>query len=70
MSTKSRELESPELLKRRLDEAARFVPLANLCLSPQCGFASHTGGNLLSEDEQYAKLRHVVELAQEIWGNA
>jgi 5-methyltetrahydropteroyltriglutamate--homocysteine methyltransferase len=43
------------------------MPLDQMCLSPQCGFASHTGGNLLSEDEQYAKLRHVVELAQEIW---
>jgi 5-methyltetrahydropteroyltriglutamate--homocysteine methyltransferase len=41
-----------------------------MCLSPQCGFASHTGGNLLSEEEQYAKLRHVVELAQEIWPDA
>jgi 5-methyltetrahydropteroyltriglutamate--homocysteine methyltransferase len=60
-------LESKDALKRRLDEAAKYMPLEQMCLSPQCGFASHTGGNLLSEEEQYAKLRHVVELAAEVW---
>jgi 5-methyltetrahydropteroyltriglutamate--homocysteine methyltransferase len=55
-------------VKRRIEEASRYMPLDQICLSPQCGFASHTGGNILSEDEQYAKLRHVVELAEEIWG--
>ncbi len=60
-------LETKDSLKRRLDEAAKFMPFEQICLSPQCGFASHTGGNLLSEDEQYAKLRLVVELAEELW---
>jgi 5-methyltetrahydropteroyltriglutamate--homocysteine methyltransferase len=60
-------LESRDSLKRRLDEAAKYMPFDQICVSPQCGFASHTGGNLLSEDEQYAKLRLVVELAAELW---
>jgi hypothetical protein len=50
------------------DEAARFVSLDQLCLSPQCGFASTEEGNILSEDEQWAKLRLVVEVADEVWG--
>ncbi len=61
-------LEPKDQIKRRIDEASKYMPLDQICLSPQCGFASHTGGNILSEDEQYAKLRHVVELAAEIWG--
>jgi 5-methyltetrahydropteroyltriglutamate--homocysteine methyltransferase len=61
-------LEPKDQIKRRIDEAAKYMPLDQICLSPQCGFASHTGGNILSEDEQYAKLRHVVDLAGEIWG--
>jgi len=60
-------LESKDAVKRRLEEAAKYMPFEQMCLSPQCGFASHTGGNLLSEDEQYAKLRLVVELAEELW---
>jgi 5-methyltetrahydropteroyltriglutamate--homocysteine methyltransferase len=60
-------LESKDVLKRRLEEAAKFMPFEQMCLSAQCGFASHTGGNILSEDEQYAKLRLIVELAQELW---
>jgi 5-methyltetrahydropteroyltriglutamate--homocysteine methyltransferase len=56
------------VLKRRIDEAARFVSLDQLCLSPQCGFASTEEGNILSEDEQWAKLRLVVEVAHEVWG--
>jgi len=60
-------LESRDSLKRRLDEATKYLPFDQICVSPQCGFASHTGGNLLSEDEQYAKLRLVVELAEELW---
>jgi 5-methyltetrahydropteroyltriglutamate--homocysteine methyltransferase len=63
-------LEPKDQVKRRIEEAAKYMPLEQICLSAQCGFASHTGGNLLSEEEQYAKLRHIVELAQEIWGNA
>ena len=60
-------LESKDEIKRRIDEAAKIVPLEQLCLSPQCGFASTEEGNLLSEDEQWAKLRHVVEIADEVW---
>ena len=53
---------------RRLEEAAKFVPLEQLALSPQCGFASTEEGNILTEDEQWAKLRLVVEIADEVWG--
>jgi 5-methyltetrahydropteroyltriglutamate--homocysteine methyltransferase len=63
-------LESRDVVKRRLEEAAKFAPLEQLALSPQCGFASTEEGNLLSEDEQWAKLRLAVEVAQEVWGNA
>ncbi len=61
-------LESKEFLKRRLEEASKFIDLDQLCLSPQCGFASTEEGNVLSEDEQWTKLRLVVELAREVWG--
>ncbi len=62
-------LEKKDDLKRRLDEAARYMPLDQMCISAQCGFASHTGGNLLSEQEQYAKLRLAVEVARDVWGD-
>ena len=68
VTSKSGRLESRDELKRRLDEAAKYVPLEQLCLSPQCGFASTEEGNILSEDEQWAKLAMIVELAEEIWG--
>jgi len=68
VTTKLGELESKDLLRRRIDEAARFVPLENLCLSPQCGFSSTHHGNALSEEEQWRKLELVVEVANEIWG--
>jgi methionine synthase II (cobalamin-independent) len=68
VTTKLGELESKDLLRRRIDEAARFVPLENLCLSPQCGFSSTHHGNALSEDEQWRKLELVVEVANEVWG--
>ena len=55
-------------LKRRIDEAAKFVDIDQLCLSPQCGFASTEEGNILAEEEQWAKLRMIVELAEEVWG--
>ncbi len=55
-------------IKRRIDEAAKFVDLDQLCLSPQCGFASTEEGNTLTEDEQWAKLRMIVEVAEEVWG--
>jgi 5-methyltetrahydropteroyltriglutamate--homocysteine methyltransferase len=61
-------LESKDEIKRRIDEAARFVPLDQLCLSPQCGFSSSEEGNILAEDEQWAKLRMIVEVADEVWG--
>jgi 5-methyltetrahydropteroyltriglutamate--homocysteine methyltransferase len=60
-------LESQEQLKRRIDEASKYVPLENLALSPQCGFASTMEGNLLTEDEQWRKLKLVVETAESIW---
>jgi 5-methyltetrahydropteroyltriglutamate--homocysteine methyltransferase len=68
VTTKRAELESKDVLKRRVDEAAKFVPLDQLCLSPQCGFSSTVEGNALTFDEQAAKLRLVVETAEEIWG--
>ncbi|MEA2904411.1 MAG: 5-methyltetrahydropteroyltriglutamate--homocysteine methyltransferase [Alphaproteobacteria bacterium] len=68
VTTKSGQLESREALRRRIDEAARFVDIGQLALSPQCGFASTEEGNLLAEEEQWAKLRMIVELADEIWG--
>jgi 5-methyltetrahydropteroyltriglutamate--homocysteine methyltransferase len=70
VTSKFGKLEPKDAIKRRIEEAGKYMPLDQMCLSPQCGFASHTGGNILSEDEQYAKLRHVVELAQEIWPDA
>jgi 5-methyltetrahydropteroyltriglutamate--homocysteine methyltransferase len=68
VTSKSGRLESKDELKRRIDEAARFVPLDQLALSPQCGFASTEEGNILAEDEQWAKLAMIVELADEVWG--
>ena len=67
ISTKRAQLESPDGLRKRIDEAARHLPMERLALSPQCGFASVAGGNLLNEDEQAAKLRLVVEVAGGIW---
>jgi len=55
-------------LKRKIDQAAKVLPLDQLCLSPQCGFASTEEGNILAEDEQWAKLKMIVELADEVWG--
>jgi 5-methyltetrahydropteroyltriglutamate--homocysteine methyltransferase len=68
MTSKTGALESKEQLERRIDEAAKFAPLDQLCLSPQCGFASTEEGNLLAEDEQWAKLARCVEVAEEVWG--
>jgi methionine synthase II (cobalamin-independent) len=68
MTSKTGALESKNQLKRRIDEAAKFAPLDQLCLSPQCGFASTEEGNLLAEDEQWAKLSRCVEVAREVWG--
>jgi 5-methyltetrahydropteroyltriglutamate--homocysteine methyltransferase len=68
MTTKSGKLESKDELKRRIDAAAKYAPLDQLCISGQCGFASTEEGNLLTEDEQWAKLRRLVEVAEEVWG--
>jgi 5-methyltetrahydropteroyltriglutamate--homocysteine methyltransferase len=68
VTTKRGALEDKDQLKRRIDEAARYVPLEQLCLSPQCGFSSTVEGNSLTYDEQVAKLALVVETAQEVWG--
>jgi 5-methyltetrahydropteroyltriglutamate--homocysteine methyltransferase len=67
VTTKTGALESKDALKRKIDAAAKYVPLENLCLSPQCGFASTHHGNALSEDEQWKKLGLVVEVAREVW---
>jgi 5-methyltetrahydropteroyltriglutamate--homocysteine methyltransferase len=68
VTSKSGTLESKDAIKRRIEEAAKFVPLDQLCLSPQCGFASSEEGNVLAEDEQWAKLRMIVEIADDVWG--
>ncbi len=68
VTTKRPELEGRDELKRRIEEASRFVPLDQLALSPQCGFSSTVEGNALSRDEEIAKLRLVVETAEEVWG--
>src|SRR5258706_9015231 len=68
ISSKSPVLEKKDLLKKRIDEAAKYVPLENLCLSPQCGFASSEVGNKLTEDDERRKLALVAEVARDIWG--
>jgi 5-methyltetrahydropteroyltriglutamate--homocysteine methyltransferase len=68
VTTKRGELERKDDLKRRIEQASRFVPLEQLCLSPQCGFSSTVEGNLVSAEQQWAKLRLIVETAQEVWG--
>jgi 5-methyltetrahydropteroyltriglutamate--homocysteine methyltransferase len=67
VSSKTGALEAKDALKRRIDEAAKFVPPEDLCLSPQCGFSSTHHGNQLSDDEQWRKLERVVEVAAEVW---
>ena len=68
VTTKQPKLESEDELRLRIDEAARFIPLENLALSPQCGFASVAAGNLVSEDDQWRKLELVVNTARAVWG--
>ena len=68
ITSKSGALEKKDDIKRRIEEATKYVSLDQLCLSPQCGFASTEEGNVLTEDEQWAKLRLVVEIADEVWG--
>jgi 5-methyltetrahydropteroyltriglutamate--homocysteine methyltransferase len=70
VTSKTGALESKDDLKRRLDEASKFLDIDQLCLSPQCGFASTEEGNVLSEEQQWAKLARIVETAAEVWGTA
>ncbi len=70
VTSKSGRLEPKDDIKRRIDEATKYVALDQLCLSPQCGFASTEEGNVLAEEEQWAKLRMIVELAEEVWGKS
>ena len=68
VTTKSGALESRDEIRRRIDQAAKFIDLDQLALSPQCGFASTEEGNVLAADQQWAKLEMVVQIAQEVWG--
>jgi len=68
ITSKSGTLEKKDEVKRRIDEAAKFAPLDQFCLSPQCGFASTEEGNVLTEEAQWAKLSEIVETAHEVWG--
>jgi 5-methyltetrahydropteroyltriglutamate--homocysteine methyltransferase len=68
VTTKRAELERKDDLKRRIDEAAKYVPIEQLCLSPQCGFSSTVEGNALTREDQIAKLELIVETAEEVWG--
>ena len=67
VSTKVPELETVDALKRRIDEAAKHLPLEQLAVSPQCGFASDVVGNLITPDDQKRKLERVVETARQVW---
>ena len=68
VTTKSAQLEDKDKIIARIHEAAKYIPLSRLCLSPQCGFASCEIGNKLTEEEQWAKLALVKEVAEEVWG--
>jgi 5-methyltetrahydropteroyltriglutamate--homocysteine methyltransferase len=68
VTTKTGELETKDFLKRRIDEASKFVDVDQLCLSPQCGFSSTSEGNALTVEQQADKLRLIVETAKEVWG--
>ena len=68
VTSKQGELEAKDDIKRRIEEAAKFVDIGQLCLSPQCGFSSTLDGNSLTREQQVAKLRLVVEVADEVWG--
>jgi 5-methyltetrahydropteroyltriglutamate--homocysteine methyltransferase len=70
VSSKLPEMERADAVRRRIDEAAKIMPLDNLCLSPQCGFASSYRGNPVSEDIERRKLELVVQVAGEVWGSA
>lgn len=68
ITSKSGTLEKKDDIKKRIEEATKYAPLEQFCLSPQCGFASTEEGNILTEDQQWAKMREIVELSEEVWG--
>jgi 5-methyltetrahydropteroyltriglutamate--homocysteine methyltransferase len=68
VTSKSGTLEKKDDVERRIEEAGKFAPIEQFCLSPQCGFASTEEGNILAEEEQWAKLRMIVDLADRVWG--
>lgn len=68
ITSKSGTLEARDAIKRRIEEASKYASLDQLCLSPRCGFASTEGGNTLTQEQQWVKLRHVIEIAKEVWG--
>ena len=68
VSSKVAQLESKDALKRRIEQASKYVPLENLCLSPQCGFSSTHHGNNLTVEQEKAKLRLCIDTAKEVWG--
>jgi methionine synthase II (cobalamin-independent) len=70
VSSKLPEMESRDRLAKRIEEASKYVALENLAISPQCGFASTMEGNLLTEEQQWQKLKLVVETANRVWGNS
>jgi methionine synthase II (cobalamin-independent) len=70
VTTKVGQIEDKAQIRRRIEEAAKFVPLEDLCLSPQCGFSSTHHGNVLSQEDQWNKLALIVEVAREVWGSA
>ena len=70
ITSKTGDLENRGVLKRRIEEATKYIALDQCCLSTQCGFASTEEGNVLSEAQQWAKLREVVAIANEVWGGA
>ena len=69
VSSKFPELEKKDDLRRRIDQVTRYIPLENLCISPQCGFSSTYHGNIMTAEQQSAKLRLCVETATEVWGS-
>ena len=69
ITSKFPELEDPDNIKDKIKEASQYIPLENLALSPQCGFSSTEEGNILTEEEQWNKIRHVIKIAEDVWGN-
>lgn len=67
-TSKFPELEDPDAIQVRMKEASQYIPLENLAISPQCGFASTEEGNVLTEEEQWNKIKHIIKLADSVWG--